>query len=370
MASDNLVQLLVDVGTLAPKPVGESRQQYAEELAKRLLVYLPTTITTFNIGGAMPTSDDGPWFKEVTDPKSGDSGYELWVWSATAATYVPLTLNQIQLRYFVGVAAPSEGVYDVWFKTNSAGKPLGVHTYNSTTAAWEPNSYTPDEIDALFEPTVAGKKQIEWDNVLNAPASAGFNPRSVSGILSTSQNGTGSPVVTTGWNYEWEQVYHTGIGQMIIFDPIATIWKTLSGGVGDIKMTNGTLIGTNADFAAGTFGTILGKNPGWDEETVAAGRTLVGAKPSEVWDDTTVLTKDPGSTYGADTLYLTKGQLPPHIHPMDKYFSDNYSSSQGTNIEGAPGTEKGLLDTGSTGDGDAISLHQKSIAYHVIRKIQ
>jgi hypothetical protein len=373
MATDNLVQLTVDIGTLSPRPNEETRQQYAEEIARRLLVYLPSTNATFNIGSSMPASDEGPWFKEVTDPKSGNSSYELWVWSSSAATYVPLTLNQIQLRYFVGTATPSQGEYDVWFETNSTGKPLGIHTYNTSTAAWEPNSYTPDEIDAFFEGEDAGKKQVDWDRVVNKPTSAGFNPRAVSGILSTSQNGTGAPPVTDGWNYEWEQVYHTGIGQMLIYDPLAGIWKTLGGGIGDLKQVNGTNIGTAGDFAAGTFGTILGKNPGWIEETAAAGRALVGANPSEDWDSLVSPTKkSPGSTHGVDDYIITAAQLPAGLSAAITYTTDiNGGGPVGNGFmvgdTGGGSTPYTLSITGAAGA--AVSNVQKSIAYHVIRKI-
>ena len=372
----NLIQLLTDVGTLAQAPVGEGRQEYAEELVKRLLVYLPATISTFNVGGAMPTSDDGPWFKEVTDPKSGNSSYELWVWSASAATYVPLTLNQTQLRYYYGIAAPSAAVYDVWVKVDGNGKPLGVLTYNTLTAAWEPVSYTPDEIDAYFEgDTVGGKKQVDWDSLLNVPVSSSSIPRSVTGALGAYLNDPDAAVpVTGGANYNWEQVYHTDSGQMLVYDPSNVTWKTVDGGVGDLKFVTGNVIGTSSDFAAAAFGTILGRNPGWDENGASVGRTIVHANPLEAWDALSPAKfKDPGVNHGEDDYIMTKPQLPAAAIDVPIRASDAINSglpwSNGVMVgDVATGSDQ-LLQTDNTGTGQPTSLVQKSIAYYVIRKI-
>ena len=357
----NEVQLRTDIGTLAPKPNGETRQQFAEELVKRLLVYLPSTNATFNIGGSQPSSDEGPWFKEVTDPKSGDSSYELWVWSSTAATYVPLTLNQTQLRYYVGTAAPSQNTYDVWIKTDSAGAPLGVLTYDTADGAWEPVCYTPAEVDAFFEGEDSGKKQVDWARILNAPASASFVPRAVSGAL-----------LVGDAQYDWEQVYHTDIGQMVVYDPVNTIWKTLSGGVGDMKFVQSSILGTTGDFAAGTFGTALGRNPGWTVDSAAAGRHLVAADDTDLWDSTTPLNKDAGSTYGADQFILTDGNIPAGFQVQITTCLD---------INGGGPVANGFMvgDTcnnrstqnlnSSAANSDPISKQPESIAYHFIRKI-
>jgi len=353
----NEIPLNVSIGTIAPAAVGETRQEFAQKIAERLLVYLPAVNSTFVIGGSQPSSDEGPWFKSVVNPKSGNSSYELHVWSADAGSYKPLTLNQTQLRYYVGTIAPSELVYDVWVKIDTDGAPQGIFTYNSNTAAWEVNSYLPAEIDAFFEgDTGGGKKQVDWDSLLNRPAHTTNAPRALSGAL-----------IPADAAYDYEQVYHTQAKQMLIYDPGAG-WKTLGGAVGDVKAVKGTDLGSTGHFAAANFATILGCNPGWIPDTLSEGRAIVGAKPTEVWDSLTTDKKTGNSQHGSDDFAMTVPQMPPHIHLMDKYFSDNYSSSQGTNIEGAPGTEKGLLDTGSTGDGDDISLVQKSVAYFIITK--
>jgi len=357
MASE-LVQLLVQIGTLPPKPANESRQQYAEAIAERLLVYLPSTNMTFNIGGSKPTSDEGPWFKEVTDPKSGNASYELWVWSSTAADYVLLTLNQAQLRYYYGTAAPSQAIYDVWVQVNSAGQPLGVLTYNTTTAAWEPVSYTPTEIDDFFEgETGGGKKQVDWSSLTNVPASASFVPRSVTGALAVGDA-----------EYDWEQVYHTDIGAMVVYDPISAVWKTVDGVIGDLKFVSGALLGTTGDFAAATFNTVLGKNPGWALDTVSQGRVLVGADPTDPWDALTPASfKDPGTTHGADDFIMTTGQLAQHNHTLP---TDTGGTVDLQTLTPTPNVDEKPTGsfTGDEGNSDPISLVQKSIAYYCLRK--
>lgn len=358
--ANNLIPLDVQVGALKPAPSGETRQQFANELAARLLVYLPSSNSTFVIGGSQPTSDEGPWFKEVTDPKTGNSGYELWVWSVDAATYKPLTLNQSQLRYFVGSAAPDQTVYDVWVSVDTNGKITGIFTYNSATNAWEVYAYTVAEIDSFFEPTVAGKKQVLWDNVISQPAHVSNAPRAVSGIP--------TPL------YNWEQVYHTDCGGMLIYDSNAGQWKTLGGIIGDVIEVSGTSLGTTADFAAGVFTTILGKHPGWELDTPSSGRTVVGANPSEVWDTTTTAKKEPGTTHGADQNTIARANLP------NETLDVGIKYRQSINGGGAP--TNGLVTSDNTtdptgdiieqtealGSGQAITNVQKSIAYYRLRK--
>jgi len=356
MASE--IPLTVQIGTLDPSASGETRQQFAEKIAERLIVTLPSTDSTFLIGGGTPTSDEGPWFKEVTDPKSGNSSYELWVWSPTAAAYIPLTLNQTQLRYFVGVAEPSSSVYDVWVRTNAAGKPLGISTYNTTTSAWESHSYTPDEIDAFFAGEASGKKQVDWDNVTGKPDEVSTIPRSISGALAPEDA-----------NYNWEQVYHRDAGCVVIYDPIAGQWKTLDGTIGDVKEVTAIVLGSTGDFAAGVFTSALGRNPGWQLDSASQGRVVVGANDVEAWDATTPLTKDPTSIYGSDEVYLAEEQLPDFTVDIKRSDAINGGGSVSNGYmtgDVATGTDETL--NSSNTENNAVSKVQKSIAYFRLRK--
>jgi hypothetical protein len=351
----NEIPLNVSIGTIPPAASGETRQEFAQKIAERLLVYLPAVNSTFVIGGSQPASDEGPWFKEVVNPKSGNNGYELHVWSTDAGSYKPLTLNQTQLRYYIGTATPSQSVYDIWFKVDTDGAPQGIFTYNSNTAAWEVNSYLPSEIDAFFEgETGGGKKQVEWESVLSRPAHTTNAPRALSGAL-----------VTADAAYDWEQVYHTQAKQMLIYDPNESEWKTLDGGVGDVKAVKGTALGDPGHFAAGNFATILGCNPGWQLDDKAEGRVIVGAKPTELWDSLTTAKKEGNSQHGNDDFAMTVAQMPEHDHDFDTYVGDGAGP--------APGYGSHTLGTGSTtetkGDGDNISLVQKSVAYFIITKV-
>lgn len=358
---DNLVQLPVSIGTLPPAAVGETRQEFAQKIADRLLVYLPSDNSTFVIGGSQPTSDEGPWFKEVLDPKTGNSGYELWVWSADAGTYKPLTLNQVQLRYYVGTAAPDQAIYDIWVEIDTDGAPLGIYTYNSTAGAWEKYAYTVTEIDDFFEGTDSGKKQVDWERVVNKPANANNLPRAVNGSSFTP-------------NYDWEQVYHTDIGQLIVYDP-GFGWKTVTGGIGDLKeIKSGLPIGSAADFTSGTFSTILGRNPGWELDTASQGRVVVGANPSVTWNSLTALTKASGNIYGADEITLTRAELPNFILDVNiPRTNDTVGGGPVTNGwmtgDAGPITNIYQLQSEAVGDGDPHNNIQQSIAYWRVVKV-
>lgn len=357
----NLIQLPVTIGTLPPAPAGQTRQEFAQQIADRLVVSFPSDSSTFTIGGSQPTSDVGPWFKQVLDPKSGNSGYELWVWSTDAATYKPLTLNQIQLRYYIGETSPDQTVYDIWVEVDSDGAPQGIYTYNYTTNAWQKYSYTTAEIDAFFEGEDSGKKQVDWDRILNKPNNANYAPRSVSG----------STVPTP--NYDWEQAYHTDLGQMIVYDP-AFGWKTLTGAIGDLKeVKTGLPIGTVADFVAGTLTTVLGRNPGWDLDSTSQGRVIVGADTTEVWDSTTALTKSPLQPYGADEVTLSQANLPAVTIGVDIDHSIDIKGG-GPWANGVMAGDSAYHDTQTLtsdplGSGTAHSNVQKSIAYWRLVKI-
>lgn len=370
----NEIPLPVTVGTLSDASSGETRQQFANELAARLLVYLPSNQSVFKVGGSQPTSDEGPWFKEVTDPKTGNSGYELWVWSVDAATYKPLTLAQSQLRYFVGELAPDPLAYDLWVQTFSSGAPVTIYTYNTTNAVWDPLCYRISQIDAFFAGEVSGKKQVDWTNVVNKPANVTNAPRAVTGSVFNWAAAGDPPDIRTipKPNYDWEQIYHTDCGQMLVYDSGSALWKTVDGAVGDLKEVRGSTLGISGDFIGGNFATILGRNPGWDLDIESAGSVVVGAA-DEVWDSTTTSKKTAFSIYGADETTLTTENLP------DDNISIPIKRSNAINGGGAftNGYMFGDVSTGTNetqtaprgGDGETFTNVQKSIAYYRIRKV-
>lgn len=293
----NQIPLTVQVGNLPDAPSGETRQQYAEAVASRLLVTISSDNATFVIGGSQPTSDVGPWFREGVDG-TGNTTYFLYVWSADQATYVPLALEQEQLRYWVGGSAPDQLVYDVWFETNTDGRLLSVRTFDSNTNVWENVYYTRGEVDGFFAGESAGKKQIEWDNVLNKP-SGSTNPRA--------SDLPGNDLVA---RFDYEIVYHTGVTRQVLWRPDIALWVTLDGGVNDTKEVLGNTVGTQGDFNNGVFNTVLGRNPGWDVDLDSQGKVVVGANPGVLWSPSAVTTIEAGSLFGASEHALTIDETP------------------------------------------------------------
>lgn len=356
--TQNLIPLPVQVGNLDDAPSGETRQQFAEELARKLLVQFPSEDSTFRIGGSEPTSDEGPWFKEGID-QNGDATYFLYIWGADSASYVPLTLEQQQLRYFVGATTPSEVKYDVWFEVSTDGRLLSIRTFDSNTNEWVNVYYRRDEIDSLFEPTVDGKKQVAWPNVITKPDHVSNAPRASS-----------EPGATLQPNYNFEIVYHTGIGQLIVFVP-GSNWITLDGGSGDTKTVKHTSLGSSGDFDSGNFGSALGRNPGWVWDTSSQGRSVVGAAPGETWNSLTAAEKTAGSSFGDDQHLLTADETRRELIQIRLTASTNGSNNAdpvaqyaATGIMvGDTGANTGNLSLQAAHTPDAHNNVQKSIAY-------
>lgn len=136
------------------------------------------------------------------------------------------------------------------------------------------------------------------------------------------------------------QFYDSTIGVALIY--LDGAWTTLAGSPGDIKYVAGTVL---AD--------VLALNPGWSHYTAGIGRVLAGAAAdgSDAEDDV-----------GADEVTLTEAQLPPHTHSVSGNYgsggeggSDNplyYDAAQ------APVVLQVWPATGSTGDGDPVSVVQ------------
>jgi len=151
------VQFNVSAGTLPPNFTG-TPQQFLDAIAGLLLVTPVEDWNSFVVGSAAPTSDVGPWLK---------NGQEWWVWSSTAGAYVPLILDDLSIRRFIGETAPLSTEYDVWIQTNSSGVPQAVKIYNAGNwvdvyAATLSNYYTKAEYNTAFAKfqTYAGNNQF------------------------------------------------------------------------------------------------------------------------------------------------------------------------------------------------------------------
>lgn len=80
------VEFYVEVGTL-PANFQGTWAEFVAQLADLLSVRPDSDWSSFTVGNTKPTSDVGPWLK------TSSTGAEWWVWSSTAADYVPLTVS-------------------------------------------------------------------------------------------------------------------------------------------------------------------------------------------------------------------------------------------------------------------------------------
>lgn len=116
--------LNIQMGALPPNVVW-TLQQLADAVAQRLSITTQQSFALFVTGSTEPSSDVGPWLK---------NGIEWWVWSNTYGAYVPITINQESLGYFIGSTAPDQNIYNFWIETAVSGSPLALKTYYS--GAW------------------------------------------------------------------------------------------------------------------------------------------------------------------------------------------------------------------------------------------
>lgn len=100
-------------------------QDLLDAIVERLRADTQDSLALFASGSTEPTSDVGPWAKDGT----------VWrFWNESDGEYQPQVLEQESLRYIVTDSTPDHNNYDVWIKTNVAGKALGVYKYYS--GAW------------------------------------------------------------------------------------------------------------------------------------------------------------------------------------------------------------------------------------------
>lgn len=384
----NKILLDVQAGQLPTRAGDITRQQFFEDMASRLIVRFPTDGSTFGQGAVVPSSEQGPFFQSiVVDPINGigqESSFRLLVWSSSLGTYVPLAVEQSQLRYWVGSDQPSASSYLVWFETNSQGELQNVKTYNRATASWVATLARLDYTRGLFADVVpvggVDKGRIDWSNVLNRP----------NNIIVAGETGLSGNDIVREFNYQ--KIWHTGINAEIVFIPAIGGWSVTGGSTGDLKFVTAQQLGAISDFNLGQFFTALGRNPGWVPATDEEGRVLVAAAPSLDWSSLTALKIEPGSTFGAADHTLTAPQSGLVAHNHSLYGRSDAGSSdkvEGFGTTASPGDvaiagevdgNKALIkvnaDTtqliGTEGDTTALEAHnniQPSIARFLLRKV-
>jgi microcystin-dependent protein len=153
---------------------------------------------------------------------------------------------------------------------------------------------------------------------------------------------------------DYERFFHETIGTEVYYN--GTAWTTVSGSLDDLKPVFGATLGTTGDFAAGTYTTVLGKNPGWTVCTEAYDRALVDSGS----------TYTGGQTFGADEVTLTADQIPEHVHPINH---DSSSATSGANLAGSGlASDTTAYSEVNDTDGDPVDVRQKSIAFYILRK--
>ncbi len=156
-------------------------QEFLDAIVARLSIEAQSDISFFVSGAVAPTSDEGPWIK---------NGITWYVWDTVTGAYIPQVIEFESLKYIASSVAPDQNKYTFWIKLDGSGQATSIQYYYS--GAWHDIYegvlalyYTKSEVDAFFAPTVAGKKQIDWTNVINKPANGTASFRAISGSSQT-----------------------------------------------------------------------------------------------------------------------------------------------------------------------------------------
>lgn len=147
----NTLPITIQMSTLPPN-ASWTPQQFADAIAQRLSLVTQQSFALFVTGSTAPLSNVGPWLKD---------GTEWWVWSNTAGAYVPQTVTQESLGYFIGAIAPDQNIYQIWIETTAGGSPLSVKIYYSGSwvdvyAAKFANYSTTAQMNAAISAAIAG----------------------------------------------------------------------------------------------------------------------------------------------------------------------------------------------------------------------
>lgn len=180
MSSSNILPISFVVAALEPGKK-YTPQQLAEAIVERLQAVSGQAFALFVAGSTEPPYDVGPWAK---------NGNEWQYFSTTEGRYVPFLVPQESLKFYVGqddgINAPDPSKFLFWIVLDDDGMAIDIRTFHD--GAWKgvyyakTDVYTKAELDSFFEPTVAGKKQIHWDNVINKPSAQSYAMRAESTV--------------------------------------------------------------------------------------------------------------------------------------------------------------------------------------------
>jgi hypothetical protein len=250
---------LVIVAAPLPANFAGNIQEYFEAIVKRMEIQSPVGTNFFVISDTEPETNQGPWFKE---------GTKIYVFSESAATYVPLDItDSLPSVFTTSDAEPgAPGVDDalIWLRTSN-DRVIGWYFWNGLI--WRPGGNVPPSGPTSSRPTVP---------------------------------------------QDLEQYFDTDIDCMIHWERGA--WRTVSGTPGDVKFVTTT-----------TLAAAITSNPGWEylaESTQSwRGKVLAvaskdpgGSPVASYLVDANVTQRSPGDTFGSEGVILTSAQIEQHSH--------------------------------------------------------
>jgi hypothetical protein len=116
--------ITIQAGALPPNVRWKPQQLY-DAMVARMQLQTQQTYALFVSGSTEPSSNVGPWLR---------NGSEWWVWSDVTADYVPITVPEESLGYYIGSTTPDPTTVFFWIETTAGGSPLALKIYYS--GAW------------------------------------------------------------------------------------------------------------------------------------------------------------------------------------------------------------------------------------------
>lgn len=288
----NQLPVTIDFGTLPLNNQGYTPQEYANLLGLNGKVFTEQAFALFVTGNTAPTSNVGPWLA---------NGNEWRVWDSGTGTYVPITINQGSLGYFIGNTAPDHTIYQFWIETDAPGSPLALKIYYS--GAWVDVYATKF---ATYSTTTAMNAAIAAGDAATLASANAYTDAAVAGIPAQNQhpavsNATGQTETADGTDYAV-----TGFSYVAP----ATGWYFVSA---TAQFDNGTADASNMQIL--WYPTVNGAS------AALGSAAAVASPPGSRWfptfgclvqataGDTISVKFEPFDTVGTGTVTLTSGQM-------------------------------------------------------------
>jgi hypothetical protein len=288
-------------------------QAFFEAIVARMKIVAPFGFTSFIDGGAEPSSNEGPWFKD---------GSKCYVWSDDDAKYVPLDISDsLTPTYWVQETEPESGDPALWFKVNSTTF-FGIYFFIN-------NKWVP------ITPTSG--------STANRPATP----------------------------YEFQQYYDNEIETLIWWE--RGQWRTVSGTPGDIKHvswpTSSEALTRNPGWEI--LGTDDSSNTAWRGRVISQATKDADGSPDarDLGVGSGITKRTPGTTFGSETHTLILEEIPSHHHIVTGYGITTANETPKIIADDDRLTGNATQhNTSDTGGGDAHANIQPTVAFWCLRK--